>query len=81
MTKNTKTESSPGEGESRGQHRKQGAAARIKAAGKSLVWVTLNEADKSKIRVAAALQGMPMSQFLIKHGLMAAEKLLKKLPK
>lgn len=35
-------------------------------------------AEHSTIRVAAAMEGMPMAIFLLKHGLEAAEKILAK---
>lgn len=57
---------------------KPSAAARMKSQGKSLVWVTLDDSQKKKIRVAAAAEGLPMSQFLIRAGLTAAEKILAK---
>lgn len=60
--------------------KKPSAGARIKANGKSLVWVTFNEQEKRKIRVASAQKGQPMSQFLKDAGLRAAEKTLKNLP-
>jgi len=58
--------------------KKPSAGARIKAQGKSLVWVTFDRADKAKVRAAAGIAGKPMSQFLAEHGIMAAEKILEK---
>jgi uncharacterized protein (DUF1778 family) len=37
--------------------------------------------EYQKIRVAAASQGTSMAQFLIRHGLVAAEKILAKMQK
>jgi uncharacterized protein (DUF1778 family) len=59
--------------------KKASAGARIKAEGKSLIWVAPTAEQKDKIRVAAAVAGMPMSQFLLQHGLAAAESILKKM--
>jgi uncharacterized protein (DUF1778 family) len=52
---------------------------RIKSQGRSLVWVALDENEKKLIRTAAACVDLPMSQFLIKHGLKAAKAIVKKL--
>lgn len=52
------------------------AGARIKRQGRSLVWVTLDAEQKQTLRTAAALDGVPMSQFLVAHGLAAAEKVV-----
>lgn len=60
---------------------KPSAGARIKAAGKSLVWATFDEAEKAKIRGAAGLSGQAMSEFLKFHGLAAAEKILQNFKK
>lgn len=58
--------------------KKASGGARIKGQGKSLVWVTLAEADKAKVRTAAGIEGLPMSQFLAAQGIAAAEKILEK---
>ena len=59
--------------------KKPSAGARIKSAGKTLVWATFSEEEKQKIRTAAAFQGQPMSQFLREQGLTAAAKILEKM--
>ena len=59
--------------------KKPSAGARLKADGKSLVWATFDEAEKQKIRTAAAFVGLPMSQFLREKGLAAAEIILEKM--
>lgn len=59
--------------------KKKSGGGRIKASGESLIWVTANASDKQKIRTAAAIAGVPMSQFLKQSGLKEAEKILKKI--
>lgn len=59
--------------------RKASAGGRIKAQGKSLVWVTFGESDKQKIRTAAAFRGLPMSEFLKQTGLREAAIILEKI--
>ena len=56
---------------------KQSGGSRIKEQGKSLIWVTLDPEEKEKVRVAAALEDVPMSEFLKLNGLKAAGKILK----
>lgn len=51
---------------------------RLKQQGKSLIWVAPTEAEKSQIRAAAAVQGKPMSQFVLDLALAASEKILSK---
>lgn len=60
------------------QKKKPSGGAALVAAGRSPLMLGLYPDDKRKIRMAAASEGLPMSQFLIKYGLMAAEKLLAK---
>ena len=36
------------------------------------------ESEHQKIRVASAIAGLPMSHFLLQHGLTAAEKIIEK---
>lgn len=60
---------------------KASAGKRIRENGKSLVWVTFNEVDKQKIRMAAASENKPMSQFIAECGLAEADKILKKILK
>jgi uncharacterized protein (DUF1778 family) len=57
---------------------KKSAGARIKAQGRSLVWVTLSEAEKRRVRAAAGYADQPMSQFIVAAALAAAEKVLAK---
>jgi uncharacterized protein (DUF1778 family) len=47
--------------------------------GKSLIWAPVDDQQKKTIRMAAAIEGLPMSQFLVAHGLAAAEKILEKM--
>jgi uncharacterized protein (DUF1778 family) len=44
-----------------------------------LIWCNPTEAEKEKIRLAAAVDGLPMSQFVLRHALVAAEKNLAKI--
>ena len=41
------------------------ANGKLKQAGKSLIWVAPTEDEKGQIRAAAAIQGKPMSQFVL----------------
>jgi uncharacterized protein (DUF1778 family) len=59
--------------------KKPSGGAHIKAAGKSPLLLALDPSDKQKIRTAAGFAGLPMSQFLILHGVAAAEKILEKI--
>lgn len=59
--------------------KKKSAGGRIREQGKSLVWATFSQAEKRKIRTAAAFAGQPMSQFLREQGLRAAEEILTKM--
>ena len=59
--------------------KKPSGGAHIKAAGKSPLLLALTPDQKQKIRTAAGYAGLPMSQFLILHGLVAAEAVLKKI--
>lgn len=61
--------------------KKPSAASRIKSKGKSLVWVTFTEAEKSSIRAAAGIVGKPMSAFVIATAISEAEKILKNFQK
>ncbi len=55
--------------------------ARLKASGKHPVLVGFNDDQFALLREAAKADGRPMTQFLMFHGLAAAEKILKKLSK
>lgn len=55
------------------QSKKPSGGANIKAAGKSPVLLALTPEEKTLIRVAAAHEGLPMSTFLVRHGIAAAE--------
>lgn len=50
--------------------------ARIAREGKSLIWVTPTDEEKSTIRVAAAHVGLGMSRFILQAGLEEARKVL-----
>lgn len=54
------------------------SSARMKAAGKtpSLLW--LDPDQRRTVEEAAAIDGRPMTQFLLHHGLTAAKKILAK---
>ena len=52
--------------------------ARIKASGKSPVLLGLPPEQKEMLQRAAELDGRPLTQFLIFHGLAAAKKILEK---
>ena len=56
--------------------RKKPALSWIQKTGRSLIGATFSREEKAKIRSAAAIEGVPMSQFLIRHGLAAADKIL-----
>lgn len=60
--------------------KKPSGGAYLKAAGKSPLLLALEPAEKQIIRMAAGHEGMPMSRFLILHGLAAAKAILKKMP-
>ncbi len=53
----------------------------MKAKKESHVWVTYPEAEKEKVRIAASIAGVPMSQFVKEAGLRKAEKILEKFSK
>jgi len=55
------------------------AGARMKAAGRTLVWATFDVQGKRRIRLAAAASGVSMSQFVQQAGLAAAETILEKM--
>ena len=57
------------------------AGARIRDNGRSLIWVTLDAAQKDRVRLAAAAEGLPMSRFLERAGLAAADVVLAKILK
>ena len=57
---------------------KQTGGARLKAEGRSLVWATFDAEEKENIRRAAAVVGLPMSQFIQTIALREAEKILEK---
>lgn len=59
--------------------KKKSGGAHIRDTGKSPLLLALDPDDKQKIRTAAGFEGLPMSKFLIKYGLMAAEKILEKI--
>ncbi len=59
--------------------KKKSGGARMRASGRSLVWVTLDDEQKQQVRTAAGFAGKPMSQFLIDAGLAAARKILDKI--
>lgn len=52
--------------------------ARMAAAGYQPVQIWLRPEDKEKLFEAAKASGQKATQFLVFHGLMAAEKILKK---
>ncbi len=52
--------------------------AQLALSGKRPVLIGLTPAQHQKIRDAADADGRPMTQFLTYHGLVAAEKILKK---
>ncbi len=56
--------------------KKKSAGARMRDAGKSLVWATFTEDEKADIRAAAGIAGKPMSQFVTDSALAAADKIL-----
>jgi len=60
-------------------NKKPSGGANIKAAGKSPLLLAIDPSDKQKIRTAAGYEGLPMSQFLVKYGVLAAEKILEKI--
>lgn len=55
--------------------------ARLKAAGRHPVLLGLTPEQRAKIQAAAAADNRPVTQFLVHHGLAAAEKILEKFPK
>ncbi len=58
--------------------KKQSAGSKLSDDGKSLVWATFDEAEKSAIRTAAGITGKPMSQFVRDAALAEAGKILEK---
>lgn len=58
--------------------KKVSGGGRLKAQGKSLVWVSPDADQKERIRMAAAAAGKPMSQFLLDVGLAEADVILKR---
>lgn len=58
--------------------KKLSAGGRLKKNGKSLIWSTYDDEEKSKIRTAAAFVKLPMSQLVSSLALAGAEKILKK---
>ena len=52
--------------------------ARIKASGKSPMLLGVLPEQKDILRKAAAIDGRPMTQFLLFHALAAAKKILEK---
>ena len=57
---------------------KRGGGTTLTRRGVSLIFVTPDAEQKKKIRVAAALAGLPMSHFVLQSGVTAAENILKK---
>jgi hypothetical protein len=60
---------------------KASGGKRIKEQGRSLVWVTLDDAEKVQIRTAAGTLNLPMSQFLKQCGLAESGKILREMRK
>ncbi len=58
--------------------KKQKTAERLQADGKSLVWATFSADEKQNLRIAAGIEGVPMSQFVRNAALAAAKKLVEK---
>lgn len=52
--------------------------ARLKASGKRPVLLGLSSDDHAKLLAAAESEHRPLTQFLVHHGLVAAEKILNK---
>jgi len=53
--------------------------ARLAAAGKQPILLGVTPEQKEKLKAAATTDGRPLTQFLVFHGLQAAEKILKKI--
>jgi uncharacterized protein (DUF1778 family) len=58
--------------------KKQSGGDYLKASKRQLIWVAPDEEQKEQIRVAAAIKGIPMSQFLLECGLRESEKIVEK---
>ena len=52
--------------------------SRLKASGRKPVLLGLTPSEHSKVRRAAKIERRPMTQFLLRYGLAAAEKILSK---
>jgi uncharacterized protein (DUF1778 family) len=62
---------------STGKPKQASGGARLKAAGKVAVLLGLRPDQAATLRAAAEKDGRPLTQFLVFHGLAAAEKILK----
>ena len=56
--------------------KKKSGGAILRDAGRSPILVAVDPDQKQKIRIAAAAEGLPMSQFLLKCGLTEAAKII-----
>jgi uncharacterized protein (DUF1778 family) len=61
-----------------GKKKQASGGARLTASGKVPVLLGLRPEQAEALRAAAEKDGRPLTQFLIFHGLAAAEKILKK---